>query len=76
MKNNSQTTKLEVRTKYSADNFPSFDDVLFNAVGRPSDFSGMGFGERDHGWFCGSEIEQHKIKSAIKKLGLTPEVRP
>ena len=61
---------IEVRTAYRASNFPMLDKALENAVGRPSDFAGMGMDCRDHGWVCNNEIEAERISHAIKKLGL------
>ena len=68
-----QTTRIT--TRYSLDNFPYFDDAVISAVGRSPDHSGAGFGERDMIWDCQSEIDAHKIKSGLKKIGLVAEER-
>ena len=70
----SVTTIKRITTRYSLDNFPDFDNAVIGAVGRSPDHSGAGFGERDMIWDCESEIEAHKIKSGLKKIGLTAEV--
>lgn len=70
------TERCEIRTSYDLEHFPALDDVLEKVIGRPSDFAGAGFGRRDHGWVCHSEIEAERIKRAIKKLGLIPEHQP
>ena len=66
--------KIEIRVSYQLSQYPSFDKVIMASVGRGSDFSGAGFGERNHGWVCKSEIEQKRIFRALKKLGLSPTV--
>ena len=68
-------TKLEVRVSYPFNQYPYFDKVISNAVGRDSDFSGAGFGQRDHGWVCKSEIEQKRIFRVLKKFGLCPTMK-
>lgn len=47
---------------------------------RPSKIQALGLallfmGTRDHGWNCESEIEAAHIARALRKIGLTPEVR-
>lgn len=66
----------EVRVSYDFSQWPAFDDVIKQSIGRSSDFSGTDGCTRDHGWNCGSEIEQEKIVRALKKLGLSPVVKP
>ena len=68
-----QTTITRITTRYSLDNFPDFDNAVIGAVGRSPDHSGAGFGERDMMWDCQSEIEAHKIKSGLRKIGLVAE---
>jgi hypothetical protein len=63
---------FEVRVSYDASRWPDFDDETDRAVGRLPDFSGMGFGLRDQGWVCKSEIEAERVMRALKALGLYP----
>lgn len=51
------------------------DDVACAAAGRPSNYSGCGFGERDLGWTDLSELEAHRIAKALRKIGLQAEVK-
>lgn len=67
--------KFEVRTKYTFQGSFSLDTVAEKTVGRISDFSGCGFGERDLGWVCASELEAEKIKRALDRVGLRSEIR-
>lgn len=39
-------------------------------------YSGCGFGERDLGWTHLSEIEAERIARAVRKIGLTAEIKP
>ena len=43
-------------------------------AGRNPDFAGYGFGERDLGWTCESELEAEKIKLALAKIGIFAEI--
>jgi len=67
---------IEVRTKYTFQGGFSFDHIAENAAGRPPDFSGSGFGERDLGWACKSEIEAERIKRALDKVALRATITP
>jgi hypothetical protein len=62
---------IEVRATYSFDGSFYRDEAATHAAGRVSDFSGCGFGQRDLGWVCRSEIEAERIKRALIKIGLT-----
>jgi len=66
---------IEVRTCYDWRGTFELDAAADNAAGRPSDFGGCGFGGRDLGWVCKSEIEAEKIKRALDKIGLRAEIR-
>ena len=66
----------EVRTKYTFQGGFSFDHIAEQAAGRAPDFSGCGFGERDLGWVCKSEIEAERIKRALDKVGLRATIVP
>lgn len=66
---------IEIRASYDFANYPAMDDVIHNAVGRVSDFSGTNFNGRDLGWVCSSEIEAAKIKRELQRLGLRVECR-
>lgn len=66
---------IEVRTSYDFANFPVMDDVIREAVGRVSDFSGSDFVGREHGWVCQSELEAARIERALRKLNLRTERR-
>ena len=52
------------------------DDAAQHAAGRSTDYSGCGFGERDLGWTNLSEIEAERIARALRKIGMTAEIRP
>lgn len=74
---------FEVRASYKmdgqfADSRPGYgermDSAATAAAGRQSDFSGAGFGERDLGWNCDSEIEAHRIATALGRVGLAARV--
>lgn len=71
----SKTAITRITTRYSLDNFPDYDSAVIASVGRAPDHSGAGFGERDMMWDCRSELDAHKIKSGLKKIGLVAEVR-
>lgn len=62
--------KFEVRASYEWNGSPSLDAAAHQAAGRVSDFSGCGFGQRDLGWVCKSELEAQRIKRALDKIGL------
>lgn len=66
---------IEVRTSYSFTGDFGFDSAAHQAAGRVSDFGGCGFGQRDLGWVCKSEIEAERIKRALDKIGLKSELR-
>ena len=66
---------IEVVVDYDASQWPQFDSAIEAAVGRHSNYSGMGFGRRDHGWVCNSEIEAERIKRSLRKIGLSPTIR-
>ncbi len=65
---------MEIRARYDANSFPAMDGAAHAAAGRISDFSGMGFGERELGWICKSEIEALGIKLRLDKIGLRTEI--
>lgn len=62
--------RIEIRTSYDFTNFPAMDEIVKQAVGRSSDFSGSDFDGRDMGWLCGSEIEAAKIEKGLRSLNL------
>ena len=67
---------IEVRVSYVfAGGWPTMDEAAHNAVGRVSDFSGAGFGERDLGWVCQSEIEAERISRSLRQIGMRPAIR-
>lgn len=70
--------RRRVRTSYSLREYfgreTSMDAAAMHAVGRPPDFSGSGFYERDLGWFCDGEVEQQRVARALRKIGLAPVV--
>jgi len=66
---------VQVRTSYTFNGSFEIDDAAHAAAGRVSDFSGAGFGMRDLGWRCESEIEAERIARALRKIGLMPEIR-
>jgi hypothetical protein len=66
---------VQVRTSYVFNGSFEIDDVANHAAGRPCNFSGAGFGMRDLGWWCESEIETERIARSLRKIGLTPEIR-
>ena len=70
------TAPLEVRVTYPFSGSFAMDDACHAAAGRESDFSGAGMGYRDLGWLCESEVEAHRIRTALKKIGLAAEIRP
>jgi hypothetical protein len=65
---------IEVRTSYSFTGSLDFDNAAHQAAGRVSDYGGCGFGSRDLGWVCKSEIEAERIKRALDKIGLTSTI--
>jgi len=67
---------IVVSTKYTFQGSFSFDHIAEQAAGRQSDFSGSGFGVRDLGWVCKSEIEARRIKRALDKVGLGATITP
>ena len=66
---------IEVRTSYTYNGSFELDAVANRAIGRNSDFSGVGFGMRDLGWVARSDFEAQKIKRALDKIGLHAEIR-
>jgi predicted helicase len=74
--------KFEVVNNHSFKNTPDFmeqlkahDEKLRKAVGRYSDFSGFGFGERENGWETKTKAEAQKIAAAIRKLKMRAHIR-
>lgn len=65
---------IEVHVTYAWNGDFHLDDVAVRAAGRSQDFSGAGFGERDLGWECESELEAKRIKRDLKKVGLSAEI--
>lgn len=51
------------------------DEPAHAAAGKKSNYSGCGFGERDLGWTNLSEIEAQKIARALRRIGLTAEIK-
>jgi hypothetical protein len=66
---------IEVTVNYEASLWPQMDEVIKQAVGRSSNFSGMGCGLRDHGWNCESEIDAHRVARSLRKIGLSPSLK-
>lgn len=66
---------IDVVTKYTWTGSTEFDDAAIQSVGRLPDFSGCGFGERDLGWTCKSQIEAERIKRGLTKIGLTATIQ-
>ena len=66
---------MEVRASYAFAGSFEIDAAAHSAAGRVSDFSGAGFGVRDLGWVCQSELEAERIARALRKIGLQPEIR-
>jgi hypothetical protein len=68
-------TEFLVSTVYgrTTDDF-YLDDLATKAVGREIDECGWGGGERDVGWICESEDEVEQVKTALKSIGLVPDV--
>ncbi len=65
---------IEVRARYPFGGSFYRDDAAKHAAGRPSDFSGCDFGERDLGWNCKSAFEAEKIKRALEKIGMSATI--
>lgn len=65
---------IEVRASYPFDGSFHFDEACSHAAGRPADYSGCGFGDRDLGWTCKSEFEAERIKRALIKIGMSPRI--
>lgn len=66
-----------VETSYTITNYDAIsenDHVIESVVGRNADYSGAGFGVRDLGWYCQSEIEAARIKKALAAIGLQAKV--
>lgn len=63
--------QYEVTTFYLCDglSFP-LDEEAMNAVGRDTDSSGWGCGERDLSWSCKSRAEAHAAWQALKDIGM------
>lgn len=72
-----QPQKIEIQVRYPAEKWPGMDDAIRAAVGH-SDYSGMGFGERDMGWYAKGEAEAARIEAGLRNLNLAPfrPVRP
>ena len=64
-----------VSTFYATDG-TSFeqDEIAMDAVGRDTDESGWGGGERDLGWLCETESEANEIKAALENIGMTADI--
>ncbi len=65
------TNRIEVQARYLGTIEPHKDAAIQAAAGRHSEYSGCGFGERDLGWYCKSELEAQRIIRALKKIGVT-----
>lgn len=65
---------IEVRASYIFDGTFDRDSAAHHAAGRLPDFSGLGFGSRDLGWVCKSEIEAERIKRSLNKIGIAARI--
>lgn len=68
-------TEFIVSTFYKSDGM-SFekDEIAMDAVGRDTDESGWGCGERDLGWICESKDEAEQVKVALESVGMVADV--
>ncbi len=58
------------------DDWQSRDSALKEAAGRRSDFSGAGFGKRDHGWDVATFEEAQSLKVKLSQIeNVTVSVR-
>jgi hypothetical protein len=65
---------FEVRASYIFDGSFTHDDAAHAAAGRVSDYGGCGFGSRDLGWVCKSELEAERINRALNKIGIVSRI--
>lgn len=66
---------MRVHASYPWSGSFAMDDFAITAAGKPTNYSGCGFGERDLGWTGLSELEAEKISRALRKIGLTAEIK-
>jgi hypothetical protein len=67
---------MRVHATYAWAGSFELDDAACHAAGRPTNYSGCGMGERDLGWTDLSEIDAERIARALRKIGLTAEIKP
>jgi len=67
---------MRVHATYTWNGTFELDDAARHAAGRATNYSGCGFGERDLGWTGLSQIEAERISRALRKIGLTAEIKP
>jgi hypothetical protein len=67
---------MRVHATYSFGGSFWMDEPAHAAAGKMSDYSGCGFGERDLGWTNLSEIEAEKIFRALRRIGLSAQIKP
>jgi hypothetical protein len=66
---------FEVSTFYACDGMLfDKDEIAMDAVGRDTDDSGWGSGERDLGWTCKTLREAQKIAIALENIGMPAAV--
>lgn len=53
----------------------AMDKAAAAAADKSICYSGCGFGERDLGWTHLSEIEAERIAQALRKIGMTAEIK-
>lgn len=66
---------MRVHATYPWEGSFAKDDAATHAAGRVSDYSGCGFGERDMGWVCKSQIEAERIARALRKIGISVVIK-
>lgn len=64
-----------VHAVYPWDGSLTKDEVLRSAAGRRSSYSGVGFGQRDMGWWDLTEIEAQRIMRAIQRMRISAEIK-
>lgn len=67
---------MRVHATYAWDGTFHRDDAARHAAGRPTNYSGCGMGERDLGWTHLSELEAERIARALRKIGMSAEIKP
>lgn len=66
---------MRVHATYPWEGSTDRDRAAHEAAGKPSNYSGCGFGERDLGWTNLSEIEAERIVRALRKVGLSATIK-